>query len=294
MSVQEQNSLQPPVTAAQLVEQTLNLASMPAAYARLREVMDDEDSTMADVAEVVSLDPAISARLLRIANSAYYGLPSQVDTITRAASLIGVQQIHDLVLATSVANAFDGVPNELMDMNTFWFRSVSCGYLARELGYTAGLRQTEGLFVRGLLHDLGHLMLYNQFPELSREALASAGGHLIDLYSKEQDLIGCDACQVGVALMRKWGFPESMVESIASLDAVDVEQLNGREAGILNIAVWVTHGLDTDMLLKDICEAVPPVIWELTGLDGEKVEEVVNDFSEEMIEAMNQLFVGER
>ncbi len=294
MSAQEPSPLQPPVTPGQLVTQSLNLVSMPAVYARLREVMDQEGSTMSDVAEVVSLDPALSARLLRIANSAYYGLPAQVDTITRAASLIGVQQIHDLVLATSVANAFHGLPNELMDMNTFWFRSVTCGYLARELGHASGLRQTEGLFVRGLLHDLGHLILYNQFPDLCREALAGAGGHLIDLFRKEQELIGCDACQVTTALMRQWNFPETLVESIASLDAEDASSLSGCEAGVLNIAVWVTHGMDTDMLIADICQAVPAAIWKLTGLVPEHVETVISEISEEMIEAMNQLFVGDR
>ena len=88
-------------TAEQLVQDSLTLISLPAAYTRLREVMASEDSSMKDVADVVSLDPALAARLLRIANSAYYGLPSQVETITRAVNILGTQQIHDLALATS-------------------------------------------------------------------------------------------------------------------------------------------------------------------------------------------------
>ena len=144
--------------------------SLPDVYVRLREVMDSDEASMADAAEVISLDPALSARVLRMANSAFYGFRSQVDTITRATNILGMQKIHDLVLAASVSKAFESISNELMDMDTFWYRSVHAGFLAQALGEGAGMRNTESLFVRGLLHDIGHLVLFSHYPDACRAA----------------------------------------------------------------------------------------------------------------------------
>jgi len=277
-------------SAAQLVQDSLNLISLPAAYTRLQEVMADEDSSMQDVADVVSLDPALAARLLRIANSAYYGLPSQVDTISRAVNILGIQQIHDLALATSIAQVFEGLPNDMMDMSTFWYRSVMCGFLARELGKRSGLRNTESLFVRGLLLDIGHLILYSRYPEACRQALAESADDLIRLFEHERQLIGCDANQVGLELMRAWKLPSAFVESFAYLQHPADSTAHGKEIAALHIAAWITHGLNTDLLLEQMCQRVAPSAWELSGLNHVQVEEVTEVVSAEMIDAMYRIF----
>ena len=125
----------------ELLYDSLESLSLPDVYLRLREVMESDNGSMADAAEVISLDPALAARILRMANSAFYGFRSEVDTITRAANILGMQKIHDLVLAASVSQAFEGMSNELMDIGTFWYRSVHCGFLAQAIAdSTAGLR----------------------------------------------------------------------------------------------------------------------------------------------------------
>lgn len=278
------------ITAGQLVQDSLNLISLPAAYARLQEVMADEESSMRDVADVVSLDPALAARLLRIANSAYYGLPSQIDTISRAVNVLGIQQIHDLALATSIAQVFRGMPNEMMDMSTFWYRSVMCGFLARELGRRSGQSATESLFVRGLLLDIGHLILYNRYPDACRRALAGSGDDLIRLYAHERRLIGCDANEVGQELMRAWKLPFAFVEAFVHLQQPEGSETHGREVAVLHIAAWITHGLNTDLLLEQMCQRVSPSAWELSGLNHVQVEEVTEVVSTEMIDAMYRIF----
>lgn len=277
-------------TAEQLVQDSLTLISLPAAYTRLQEVMSSEDSSMKDVADVVSLDPALAARLLRIANSAYYGLPSQVETITRAVNILGTTQIHDLALVTSVAQAFDGLPNELMDMSTFWYRSVMCGFLARELAKASGMRETESLFVRGLLLDIGHLILFSRFPEACRQALAESGDDLLGYYRLERQLIGCDANELGAQLMAAWKLPQSFVNSFACLQHPEEGQSIAKQVAILHLAAWITHGLNTDLLMDEIFEKVAPPAWDLVGLTRPQVVQVTDTVSGEMIEAMYRIF----
>lgn len=278
------------ITSGQLVQDSLDLISLPAAYTRLQEVMADQQSSMQDVADVVSLDPALAARLLRIANSAYYGLPSQIDTISRAVNMLGIQQIHDLTLATSIAQAFEGLPNEMMDMSTFWYRSVMCGFLARELGKLSGQRNLESLFVRGLLLDIGHLILYSRFPDECRQALAESADDLVRLYQHERRLIGCDANQVGQELMKTWKLPASFVESFTHLQRPDESETLAKEIALLHIAAWITHGLNTDLLLQQVCQRVTPSAWELSGLSHGQVEAVTEVVSADMIDAMYRIF----
>ncbi len=274
----------------QLVRHAQEIISLPAAYIRLKQVIDAEDTSMADVAEVVSLDPGLAARLLRIANSAFFGLPSQVDTITRATSILGTRQIHDLALATSVAQSFDGMPNNILDMSTFWYRSVLCGFLARELGLAAGMRGTESLFVQGLLHDIGHLILYSRFPEECREALRSTDNNLALQSEMERKLIGCDAPQVGAALLKLWNLPLSIFESIECLGEPENAKGNPEFAAILSMAAWFTHGMDTDLLQEELLEKVTPWVWEKTGLSSAIVDQVIEAVSTDMVEAMYCLF----
>jgi len=279
-------------TAEQLVQNTQDIISLPAAYIRLKQVVDSEESNMADVAEVVSLDPGLAARLLRIANSAFFGLPSQVDTITRATSILGTRQIHDLALATSVAHSFDGLSNEVLDMGTFWYRSVHCGFLARELGLAVGMRGAEALFVQGLLHDLGHLILYTQFPEECRHALQGANDNLAQQCQLEQKFIGCDAPQVGAALLSSWNLPESICEPIRCLANPEDDHNNMQSVAVLSMAAWLTHGVDTDLLQTEVLENISPWVWEKSGLAPVVVEQVIEAISTEMIEAMYSLFAS--
>lgn len=162
-------------SAQELVQSCTSIFTLPEIYFRVREVVDDPNSTMGDLAEVLKLDPAISARLLRIVNSPIYGFPKQIDTISRAVSLLGTQAIIDLVTATTIGKTFAGVPVQLMDVSKFWHRSVLCALLAGKIAKSCGIKDSERFFIEGLLRDLGHYVLYQYAPERAQSALIEAG-----------------------------------------------------------------------------------------------------------------------
>jgi HD-like signal output (HDOD) protein len=121
------------LTPEDLVSRTADLVSLRDIFIRLKTVVDDPESSMADVAQVVASDPALTARLLKIAISPFFGFPARITTVAQAASLLGTQQIHDLVLATTVAEAFSGIPTDIISMQNFWSHSIRCGLLARRV-----------------------------------------------------------------------------------------------------------------------------------------------------------------
>ena len=274
----------------ELLYDSLESLSLPDVYIRLREVMESENAAMADAAEVISLDPALAARVLRMANSAFYGFRSQVDTITRAANILGMQKIHDLVLAASVTKAFEGISNELLDMDTFWYRSVHAGFLARAIGEGAGMRNAESLFVRGLLHDIGHLVLFSRFPHECRQAIAQADEGLDGRLYEEQQLIGIDAMQFAAELASVWQLPKSFVDSFRHMmRPEDVAGGLAREVAVLHIAVQFSSAVDSDLLIEEVVQRVRASVWRLAELPPEVGAAALDASALEMVESIYNL-----
>lgn len=279
-----------PGTLDQLLYDSLESLSLPDVYIRLREVMESDNASMADVAEVLSLDPALAARVLRIANSAFYGFRSQIDTVSRAANVLGMQKIHDLALAACVSKAVEGLDNALMDLNTFWYRSVHCGFLARQIAEGAGFPRTETMFVRGLLHDIGHLVLFSKYPDECRQALAQSDQGLEARLVAEEQAIGINAMQLAAELARVWQLPPSFAETFEHL--MHPETLQGdlsREVAMLNIAAQFSSGIDSDLLVEQILQQIRPRVWEIAELPKDVGAAALDASSLEMVDALYKI-----
>ena len=118
----------------EIVRGSVKLSSLPKIYFRIQAVLNDPRSSFADIAEVISSDVALSARIMRIVNSSFYQFPSQIDSITHAVSIIGTWQLRDLALSTTILSTFKGVPEKHINMNSFWKHSITCGITARLIG----------------------------------------------------------------------------------------------------------------------------------------------------------------
>ena len=274
----------------ELFDGCLEPLTLPDVYLRLREAMESESISMADAAEIISLDPALAARTLRIANSAFYGFRSQVDTVTRAANILGMQKIHDLALAAGVSQVVEGLRNPLMDLSTFWYRSVHNAFLAKQIASGASLRNSESMFVRGLLVGIGHLLLFSRYPEESRRALGDADKGLGGRVQAERQLIGIDAFQLAAELARFWQLPESFVDTFAFL--MSPEEVAGplaREVAMLNIVVQFSNGMDSDLLAEDVLRHIPAATWQIAGLPPEVGVAALDASSLEMVDAMYRI-----
>ncbi len=200
------------LTPDTLVNKSLDLVSSPTIYAQLTTLVQDEKASALDLSAVINADPALATRLLKVVNSPYYGFPSQVRTINRAVTIIGTSELIQLVLATSIINSFEGIPNDLIDMDNFWQHSVACALAASIIARECKMPGVEHFFTAGLLHNIGALVLYQSVPEIAREAISSAQYGSESLFQAESRLLGFDHAAVGEALTRKWGLPTSLCE----------------------------------------------------------------------------------
>lgn len=221
-------------SAHELVQSCTSVFTLPEIYFRVRDVVDNHDSTMEDLADAIKLDPAISARLLRIVNSPMYGFAKQVDTITRAVNLLGMQAVNDLVTATTVGRTFSGMTMQLMDMPMFWRKSVLCALLAARIAKSCAIEDGERFFIEGLLRDIGHLVLYQTVPQRAQSALVEAGYLGAALAEVEQSNIGCDFAEVGAELIHAWGMPLQIEQAVR-------HQLRPIEAGEFALHASIVH-----------------------------------------------------
>lgn len=233
------------------------LISLPEVYLKLQQIISGEDYAMADIADVIGLDPAISARLLRMVNSSFFGLATKIDTISRAINYLGTQQVHDLVLSTSIAQTFSDMNNANFDMNQFWQQSVYSAIAARELAVLCNVLNSERLFVSGLLRDIGHLMMYQSIPELMQQVTEVSQQNDTPLHQAEQKLLDFDFSQVGSTLLANWQLPDSLTEAIKyQLQPTRSENFR-LETAILHIAGVLTSQFKHN---QTIDESILPLI----------------------------------
>jgi len=277
------------MTPQELVKDIGELVSMPGVAVRINEMVDDAQYSATDIGKVISQDPGLTARLLKIANSPMYGFSSQIDTVSRAVTVLGTKQIRDLVLATSAIQAFDGIPNELITMDNFWQHSIACGLAARELMGKQRAAQGESIFVAGLLHDIGELVIFNKLPDQARQALEMVVDEMEEtpLQLAEQQVLGFDHAQVGAELVKQWQLPQSLFECVAFHHQPSMAVDFKFEAAIVHIAnsLAVMVELDTIDVFEGEVPPLDPQAWEITGLDQEIVGPVIEVVKERLAEA---------
>lgn len=233
-------------TPQELVACIEKLASLPAIYHRIRDILDDPDSSVQQLAETVSSDAAITARVLRIVNSALYGFPGKIDSVLRAVNLMGMQQIHDLILSTTVISALSALQPPQMPLMRFWKGCVFRGLAARSAARLLGVGDPERLFVEGLLADIGHLVMFQAVPDLSQAALDTAQHSGLPLHEVEQSVIGCNHAEVGAALASAWNLPPTFATVIGAQLMPALGGSHATEAALLHVAnhTLATEGLE--------------------------------------------------
>ncbi len=200
---------------ASLVSQVDKLVSLPSIYYRLEEAIVDPATRTDDIAELLRSDPDLCARMLRVANSAFYSFHTKIETIERAVSTIGLRQIRELVLITSVVKAFEGIPPGLVNMATFWEHSIAVAVMARALGEQARIPNADTFYIPGLLHDIGRLAMYLKMPGLMHDLLLQRQIQGQSMYALEKQLLGYTHADIGERLLDSWKVPVSISAPIA-------------------------------------------------------------------------------
>jgi putative nucleotidyltransferase with HDIG domain len=282
------------MTPEELVAGTGPLVSLPRAYHRISEMLDDPRYGIGDIGRVIGHEPALTARVLRLANSAYYRLPEKVDSITLAISVLGTRNLRDLLLATSVASAFARIDTGLVDVADFWHHSIYCGILARLLGKRLKAGSGEQLFVAGLLHDIGKLVIYQNMPEQAGQIIAESASTGEPVCLIERARLGFDHGEVGQALLQSWGLPDLFSAVAANHHQPRRDQPFAHESALVHIANQLSKPVEPGHKLRrgTTTPALHPDAAALIDLQPELAEELKLEADVQSIEVFSTLFSG--
>jgi len=268
-----------------LVRDAPELVSLPLAVARISIILERETFSAEEVAEAIGQDPALTARLLKIVNSPYYGLSGRVETITRAIGLVGVDTLYGLALTTSVIQGFRKIPTCLVNMTDFWLNSLYCGVIARLLAKEASVLHCERLFVAGLLHRIGALIVYMRLPDNAREILLAAAGDDRLIPDLEKDQLGFTYAEVSAELAKAWKMPAPLREAIRWHLEPERAGDYRLEAGLLYLA----NRLKTVSLLgfpiEDVLREIPDEVTAATRLDEAQIASAMSAAIEKFSDA---------
>ncbi len=251
-----------------------NIFVLPEAVTKIKQLIDDDATSMDDIAEVINYDPAIMTQVLKISNSALYKFPSTITTVSKAIQVIGTRSVYDLVLAYGVAYAFKDLNKDIIDLDKFWELGVNCALLAKYFAEELGVRESEKLFVCGLLHNLGELVLVQLNPKVAQKgAEITNQTRPIELQKK---YLGFCYSDISAELLKLWGIPGDISEIVASTHASEKVATN-QEQKILQLSyVLALNNVYGDFYSKH--DDLTPEMYEGLGLDIECVDSAL-DFS---------------
>jgi len=270
------------LTAESLVNESLELVSPPTTYSLLHDIMSDPNSSADDISDVINTDPALAARLLKVVNSSFYGFPSQINTISRAITIIGTSELTHLVLATSVMSSFKGIDAGLIKLDEFWRHSLACAMMSKLLARQCKQRAAERFFIAGLLQNIGSLVIYQSLPELAQQAISSANNGDEILFQAEKRLIGFDHTEVGQALIQEWRLPNSLGEVVRYHHSPSQATQFSIEVAIVHIADIMVSSAQLGHSGTHHVAPLDPAAWDMLGLDENDLPDLLQQVTEQL------------
>jgi len=256
-----------------LVSGRVELATLPEVHVRLLQALAAPNSTPRSIAAVVQHDPSLTAKLLKLVNSPLYAPVTPIDTISRAVTVVGQKELTTLSLGLAACSAFTDVPPGLCDMRAFWRQSAACGVYAAALAEVCPGTIPDRVFVGGLLHNIGELVILQKLPAAEGRALLLAHIEGLPLDEAEKAVLGFDNTAVSRALLSRWHFPAPLIAMVADHHHPS-NRPEARETVLIHVASILADALAGPLHSGPQVPPVNEAAWRSLGLPETMLAEV--------------------
>lgn len=270
-----------------MVDRMGDLPTLPNVLLTINKLLTNPRTSAYEVGNAITNDQVIASKVLKLVNSAFYGFPGKVNTITHAIVILGFSTIKNIVLTTSILGAFDTkrkVGN--FDLMAFWRHSVATGSLARLIARETGYRGHEEAFISGLLHDLGKLVMALHAPDDFNACLEWADGNQTLFYEAEKALLGVTHTDLGRWLKDRWNLPPDIASVLVHHhSAPSAAGEHARLVAIVQLADILARGLQ----IGHPCDASVPILsneaWRLLSISPAQIDSVLSQSEGEIMRA---------
>lgn len=241
--------------------------TLPTIYTQMMEVMANPRSTINDAAAIISSDQVAATKVLKVANSPLFGLSTKVDSINKAIFLLGFNEVKNIIIATSIMDMFDiKNTNVLFNPIDFWKFSIGVGITSRYFAKETGVTNMESFFLSGIIHAIGKLFLYQNFPQEFLMSIEVAHDNKVNLRDAEREIFGTTHNVVGELLGEHWKLPTSIRNAIRYYPTGLVNQSPDTLVSIVHVSVIVSKALSFGNSGESIIEKPTPEVWNSLSL----------------------------
>ena len=270
----------------EITDNLSDISTLPDVVAKLTQLIADPDTTASDINEALSRDPGLSAKILRIVNSSFYGFSRRIATITSAVVILGFSQVRNLALSAFVFDNFASVGNRYgFDLRAFWKHSLGVAFFASHLARRVDARLEEDAFICGLLHDLGKCVMAQKAPSDLAKVMELVAGENILFLAAEKRALSYDHAQLGAAVVERWNLPQVLVEVIREHHDPLTSMNNVLLTSIVNAADIFARSLFMGSGGDGCIPRLLPGVWERMGINWEVMEQVARKAAAEFRES---------
>ncbi|MBZ9610881.1 HDOD domain-containing protein [Rheinheimera maricola] len=248
--------------ALQYAQNVADLFALPEGYLRVKELMDSDTASLDEIADVILLDPVLTSKLLKLANSAIYNLPYQVENVSKALLVLGKTQVYNLVLSIGISSACSKVDTSAIDLERFWEQSINAALIAKFLAQCCKIKPTDRFYVAGLLHNIGELVVLQNNTEVAHSC--QDYGVEERPWQLQQRLLQFSYAECGAELLHLWHLPDSIVEPVALQHNTKFDQKNKAQL-IIYLAVRLALA-NQHPELYSTKQLIDPFVLELLDL----------------------------
>ena len=265
-----------------------DLPTLPRTVLKITELVNDPKSSAKDLARIITDDQVLTARLLKLVNSSFYGFPQKISTVTNAIVLLGFDAIRSLLLTTSVFDLFAGRNKKMkQDQERFWDHSLGCAVGAKVIGNYLRHDKIEELFVSGLLHDIGKIVEMLYLPEDFANVVAAINKNNILMITAEEEVLGYSHAEIGKLLAGKWNLPVKLEQVIAHHHEPAAAGSFVLEASIIHLADIFCRALNMGYGGDNKIPPLDKTAWESLRIKADSIEDIMESMLDEYSDISN-------
>lgn len=277
-------------TLQELMKEIKNLKPIPAVANQLLAVVDNPDSSMEDIANVIQYDPVITASVLKTCNAAYFGLKNPAESIKDAVNMLGTDQIIELVLLKSGAKALSGKQKGYgLEGGDMWRYSVSSAVIAKQLASRFSLKNKNTIFTSALIKDIGKIILESHVAGSSKKIKALVKDKGFSFREAEKKVLGIDHAELGAMIAQMWKFSPRMIKIIRNHHLADEKMIKDKEVATVYLADCICMMMGSGVGSDGLSYRFKSQAMKELGLSADDVFMIIADFSSNMKEVEDLL-----